>query len=156
MFKAKRILFWIKDDAPTLDERVIALSYGPGVTFRNARIPVPVGGSIERCDAVTAIDVEVIPARYRETYPVLERPEDLAKLYEAEFANMREAKAAATAAQSIITAGKAQAEKMAATAREALAEAQDGEKPPQATKAPTKGAKAPQAPATPPAWAPNS
>jgi hypothetical protein len=156
MFKAKRILFWIKDDAPTLDERVIALSYGPGLTFRNARIPVPVGGSIERCDAVTAIDLDTIPERYREAYPVLERPEDLAKLYEAEFANMREAKAAATAAHSLIAAGKAQAEKMAEAAKTALAEAQDGEKPPQATKAPTKGAKAPQAPATPPAWAPNS
>jgi hypothetical protein len=152
MFKAKRILFWIKDDAPTLDERIISLSYGPGVTFRNARIPVPSGGSIEKCDAVTAADVETIPARYRDAYKVLSTPEDLAQLYAADFAEMREQNAAATAAKSIIEAGKAQAAKLA----DAATEAQDGDPPAPATKAPGKASKAPQAPATPVAWAPNS
>lgn len=84
MFKTKRILFWLAGDVPTREERLSALRFGPGVSFRNA-LHVPSVGALEDCDGVTALDAATIPPRYAAKFPVVMTIEDLTELYRRDY-----------------------------------------------------------------------
>lgn len=111
MAKMPKVLFFIEGMAPTNEEREAALSIGL-VAFRNAGL---IGGTDkpEACDAVAALDEDLIPVAYLEdkpdqrftAKPIVGSLDDVIALYR-ELQEKEASDAAAEASPVAVTGGK--------------------------------------------------
>jgi hypothetical protein len=65
MKRYPRILFFVDGPTPTEDQMKAAAEYGPGVSFRNARL-IKEDAPLEDCDGVAG---EAIPPMYADAFP---------------------------------------------------------------------------------------
>ena len=61
MAKTYRVLYWIKDQVPTLEEQIDREQYGPHSTFRTVMYHDPDAASLEECDACAGL----VPEAYK-------------------------------------------------------------------------------------------
>jgi hypothetical protein len=84
MIPLPKIIFFIKSSAPTDEEYLASLEYGPTVAFRRADYAGE--ERPELADAVTALDPDTIPHNYRR-YP---SPDDAMNHYRDQIAALRD------------------------------------------------------------------
>lgn len=102
--KPLKILFFINDSAPTLDETLAADEIGQQVCFRNARY-IPTEGALEACDGVAGD----VPKRYAEAFPTAEAAIEKRRAeIEALLAKTGDSPAPTTAAMAAVNAPDAQ------------------------------------------------
>lgn len=78
MRRDTRILFFTKDVVPTEAETDLAYRLSNNIGFRNAGVSA--AGSVERADAVAALEGTDIPGNYVEAYPTVASKADVDKL----------------------------------------------------------------------------